>query len=115
MAAETGPMCPRRTEVPAYVLEQSPGPDTPVNGKCPFCGGLMGGDFMALVKLGATLGPTDKDYKVYVGDEPPEKFYFQHLDEAQQIEFVELLNGRELNIGYPGRFTRLPFFVSPAP
>jgi len=39
------------------------------------------------------------------------KFYFQHLSEEQQHEFIDLLNAKALTIGYPGRFYRLPFFI----
>lgn len=39
------------------------------------------------------------------------KFYFQHLDDAGQKRFIDLLNGRKLNIAYPGHFYRPPFFV----
>jgi hypothetical protein len=39
------------------------------------------------------------------------KFYFEHLNEAQRIHFVELMNLGVLNIGIPGRFYRLPFFA----
>lgn len=39
------------------------------------------------------------------------KFYFQHLSDAQQTRFIELINARTLVIGFPGRFYVLPFFV----
>ena len=39
------------------------------------------------------------------------KFYFQHLSEPQMREFYDLLIAKRLNIGYPGRFYVLPFFM----
>ena len=39
------------------------------------------------------------------------KFYFQHLDEPGMHRFIELYNARSLNIGYPGHFYSLPFFM----
>jgi hypothetical protein len=41
------------------------------------------------------------------------KFYFQHLTQAGCEKFIELLNAKRLNIGYPGRFYVLPFFCVP--
>lgn len=40
------------------------------------------------------------------------KFYFQHLNEEQQIRFVELLNQKKLRLDVPGYFYRLPFFIT---
>lgn len=39
------------------------------------------------------------------------KFYFQHFDDDQQQRFVNLLNAKAVNIGFPGHFYRLPFFI----
>lgn len=39
---------------------------------CSFCGSLPPDDFMAAVKAGAEIGPTDKSYKLYVKWENPE-------------------------------------------
>jgi hypothetical protein len=64
--------------------------------------------FMAAAESGAQLGPSDKNFKVYVASG---KFYFQHLDEPQRGRFIELLNAGSLNIGYPGRFYVTPFFA----
>lgn len=41
------------------------------------------------------------------------KFYYQHLSEDQRDEFIELINSRRMQIGYPGRFYVLPFFAQP--
>lgn len=38
------------------------------------------------------------------------KFYYQHLSEAQQQEFIELHNGKSMRVGYPGHFYVLPYF-----
>ncbi|MGW2692350.1 hypothetical protein ACWC3Y_10870 [Streptomyces sp. NPDC001296] len=45
---------------------------------------------------------------------PEAKFYFQHLSEQQQDEFIELHNARRMRIGYPGHFYQPPFFAGPA-
>jgi len=64
------------------------------------------------------------DTKPFAGSGSPEhdwvtretqeaKFYFQHLSEGQRIRFVELLNTKALRFtDPPGRFYRLPFFIS---
>jgi hypothetical protein len=38
------------------------------------------------------------------------KFYYQHLSEAQQQEFIDLHNEHRITIGYPGYLYVLPFF-----
>lgn len=43
------------------------------------------------------------------------KFYFQHLSEDQCREFVWLYNARQIQVGYPGRFYVLPFFMQSVP
>lgn len=40
------------------------------------------------------------------------KFYFQHLNVEQQQRFIDLLNEKKINIGYPGRFYAKPFFIT---
>lgn len=55
------------------------------------------------------LGPTDKNYKVYVGGN--RKFYFQHMDSEQMRTFIDFLNAKRINIGNPGYFYVLPFFA----
>lgn len=39
------------------------------------------------------------------------KFYFKHLSVDQRKRFVELLNGKRLQLGEPGYFYVRPFFV----
>lgn len=41
------------------------------------------------------------------------KFYFQHLDEAAQQRFIDLLNAMKIKIGEPGYFYSRPFFIAP--
>lgn len=41
------------------------------------------------------------------------KFYFQHLDAEQARHFIDLYNHRRMNVGYPGHFYRLPYFMAP--
>ncbi len=41
------------------------------------------------------------------------KFYYQHLSDDQQTEFVDLVNSGAMNIGYPGYLYVLPFFAKP--
>lgn len=39
------------------------------------------------------------------------KFYFQHLTVEEQQKFVDLINAKTMNIGYPGFFYATPFFI----
>lgn len=112
--------CPRRDEDPDFF----PGPDRWSQGHgiitdkrvlaCSYCGSLHPDTFMEAVDEGHEIGPTDKSYKVYVrdpGGRQYAKFYFQHLSPEQRREFIARLNAQTMNIGYPGHFYRLPFFV----
>jgi hypothetical protein len=66
---------------------------------------------MELVRDGATVGPTDKNYKVYLrASGGHAKFYFQHLSSEQQAEFIDLNNTRRITYGEPGHLYVLPFF-----
>lgn len=82
---------------------------------CSFCGSMHPNDFLNAIKNGEVIGPTDKSYKAYVkkadGVSDYGKFYYQHLDLKQRYEFCELNNEHKINIGYPGYFYVLPFFV----
>lgn len=82
---------------------------------CSFCGSLHPDDFMERMKNGETVGPTDKNYKAYLGGSGGPKFYYQHLSIEQRREFVECLNDKRMVLGDPGHFYRLPFFCVPSP
>lgn len=89
---------------------------------CSYCGSMHPDDFFAAIEAGWEVEPTDKNYKSYVTEKlggalqpvsgKHHKFYFQHLDTAQQQRFIELLNTGKMRLGYPGRFYALPFFIS---
>lgn len=80
---------------------------------CSYCGSLNPDEFLRRAEASEQLGPTDKNYKVYVGAR--DKFYFQHLDETQQQRFVDLHNAKKLAVDYPGHFYVLPFFMRRVP
>lgn len=79
---------------------------------CSFCGSLSPDAFMDAVRKGTPLAATDKNYKVYIQipGRPFTKFYFQHLSETQQREFVELYNDHTAQIEN-GNFYVFPFFM----
>jgi hypothetical protein len=66
--------------------------------------------FMQRVMEGAVLGPTDKNYKVYI--DGYNKFYFEHMTQIQKLAFTKLLNDGLLKISNPGYFYKLPYFVT---
>ena len=135
-------ICPRRTPDPYKICNLPEEDEWHANGTCSFCGSLSPDRFFELIGQGMKLGPTDKNYKVYI-DEPnpssgqtvvvghrsgpdgeeaihgtaPEfharKFYFQHLDEDEQLRFVKLSNDKALQIDYPGYFYVHPYFMRP--
>lgn len=106
--------CPRRIEDgagpggPFHCPEE----DTYRDGRCSYCGSLSGDEIMRRIEAGEEVGPTDKSYKIYLGNN---KGYFQHLSEAQMKRFVELLNEKKINIGVPGYFYTRPFFITRKP
>lgn len=113
MTAQT---CPRRmTELGPWHRTQ--GNDTwgERDGKlrCSFCGSLHPDDVIARLTAGEQAGPTDKNYKVYVGNH--DKAYFQHFDKAHMEAFLALYNAQAMNVGMPGHFYKLPFFMSYQP
>lgn len=142
--------CPRQThEATMEVQRQHQSHWRDDDGTCSYCGSISPEQLFAAIAAGAELGPTDKNYKVYVrlGERAQShiatlregaqaarveyakecrdalavlermpvhpKFYFQHLSDDEQQRFVDLLNAKQLNIGYPGHFYRLPFFAVP--
>lgn len=47
------------------------------------------------------------------GETKQKKFYYEHLKGPHRQKFVDLLNAKKINVGYPGHFYRLPFFCVP--
>lgn len=80
---------------------------------CSFCGSLSGEEALRRIAAHEQVGPTDKNYKLYIGASG--KLYFDHLDQAQKNRFVELANDGTMKIGYPGRFYVKPYFVEAVP
>lgn len=71
---------------------------------------------MDIVRNGGEVGPTDKNYKAYVTHpEGHDKFYYEELSLAQRREFVDIYNDKQMNVGYPGYFYNLPFFMVSIP
>jgi hypothetical protein len=110
--------CPRRNDDAVFVESDKDGWDHRADMFlwCTYCGSLQPDMFISLMQQGIELGPTDKNYKVYLtgpGGGHLGKFYFQHLTRDLQIRFIELYNEkpRKFTIGYPGHFYVLPFFV----
>ena len=111
--------CPRRVE------DGTDRPDSPFtwankedkwrsDGTCSYCGSISPRMLFEAIADGKEIGPTDKNYKVYVKGlnvRGAGKFYFQHFDEDNKNEFIRLLNEDKINIGFPGRFYVLPFFI----
>ena len=117
-------MCPRRNEVfnsSAYSTSDHWREDD----TCSFCGSLNPELVLEWMRTGqCSLGPTDKNYKVYVEktdgtkhSKGADKFYFMHLSEDQMQEFIRICNlrPRPFEIGYPGRFYVLPYFLTYGP
>lgn len=102
---------------------------------CSYCGSLHPDTFMKWVLDQAIILPTDKNYKCYARCPYPDKhegqitvtkrpygaltmlygmdakFYFQHLSLDQRLDFISLMNDKTLNMGTPGYFYNMPFFV----
>lgn len=102
-------VCPRRSEIGGWA-----GRDVWRRGRpyrtCSYCGSVDPEQFLAAIRDGVPVGPTDKSYKAYVGD-GPSKFYYQHFNDAQRDEFIGLFNEHVMKIGYPGFFYQAPFFM----
>jgi hypothetical protein len=93
--------CPRRSEAPY----QTPGPDTWTTGhglggqdaagpSCSYCGSLNPDRFMELVRQGWEIGPTDKNYKAYLG-----KPYTDQDHAARQASWSDGHVGRAVRQG----------------
>lgn len=104
--------CPRRPEDPNGVFTISGTEDEwREDNTCSFCGSLSSEEFFRRVEAGESIGPTDKNYKAYVGPDHS-KFYFMHLSEDEMKRFVELVNDKKMKIGIPGHFYVMPYFVT---
>lgn len=105
--------CPRRVEGPFKLPESD---EWREDDTCSYCGSMKPDVVFALLEAGAEITPTDKSYKAYLKNPKKDngfgKIYFQHFDVEQKMRFVEMLNAGTMNIGYPGRFYVLPFFVT---
>jgi hypothetical protein len=111
--------CPRRMfQVSAG---QGVGPDTWVNRHdtrtCSYCGSLHPDDVITRLTAGEKAGPTDKNYKLYVGSR--DKACFQHFNKTHMDAFIALYNAASdnaegkpsMNVGTPGYFYQMPFFM----
>lgn len=113
--------CARRAESVGFgdTPFRSPEKDEWKEGRCSWCGSMTPDALFEAITAGTELGPTDKSYKVYVGERG--KFYFQHFSEAHMAKFIGIYNDRDengkrpMNIGYPGHFYVLPFFMKLRP
>ncbi len=123
-----GQRCPRRQEAPdpnAY----GDGSDTPdvweyghglISGDryriktCSYCGSMHPDEFLAQIRDGWIVGQTSKNYKAYIGPPPSgsvAKFYFQHMDEAQKRELIQLTNDRLIAFDIGNFWYTDPYFM----
>lgn len=79
MSGQTEHVCPRREENPVCLMKR---PDTwREGGSCSYCGSLNPETFMARLEAGdVEVGPTDKNYKVYVRNDGGEGFAQTYRD-----------------------------------
>lgn len=78
-------------------------------GTCSHCGGGRPSVALELIKSGAEVEPTDKNYKIYIrdgasGSNPAGKFYLNHFSESQAVEFVRLIETGIMKLAFPGHF-----------
>lgn len=62
----TAHTCPRRADHYSPAALESERDSYREDGTCSFCGSLNPDQFMSHVEAGTELGPTDKNYKVYI-------------------------------------------------
>ena len=95
------------------------------DGTCSYCGSMSPEGLFEAIGCGAELGPTDKNYKVYVngGDRIVQggargsfggKLYTVHLNRANAARLRELLLAGKVKIGYPGHFYNGLWLAPPA-
>lgn len=112
--------CPRRSENPSSVWKYPEEDTWRDDDTCSYCGCYKPDLLLDAIRSNMVeLGPTDKNYKVYLKFESnrEKKFYFQHFSIEQQKEFIALLNLKEagfskVRFSYPGHFYVLPYFAS---
>lgn len=109
LVADSAFRCGRRNDM--YAVDRNPEVlDTwRTNGTCSYCGSLSSDEFFKRIEGGEEVGPTDKNYKAYIGGSG--KFYFQHFNEKDKLKFVDLYNLKKMKVGYPGYFYVKPFFT----
>jgi hypothetical protein len=76
---------------------------------CSYCGSLSEAAFFEALDAKEKLGPTDKNYKVYVSGN--RKFYFQHLSSEGQDRLIQMVNDKAISFDFPGHFYVLPYFA----
>jgi len=79
---------------------------------CSYCGSLNPDEVIRLIEIGSCVTPTDKSYKIYLGDN--HKAYFQHFSQSHADRFIGLYNAKKMRIAEPGYFYVRPFFAAPA-
>lgn len=96
------------------------------DGTCSYCGGMSPEGLFEAIACGAELGPTDKNYKVYVeggrrialgGAAQPwrGKFYTVHLNRENAARLRSLIEEGQVRIGYPGHFYNGLWLAPPKP
>lgn len=79
---------------------------------CSYCGSLHPEVAIKLIESGSLVTPTDKNYKIYLGDHS--KVYFQHFSQSHVDRFIEIYNANRMRIAAPGYFVTRPYFAVPA-
>lgn len=79
---------------------------------CSYCGSLDPEIALQRIAAQELVTPTDKTYKIYIGDK--QKFYFYHFNEEQRQKFIDLYNlgpSRGMILETPGYFYVSPYFM----
>ena len=95
------------------------------DGTCSYCGSMSPGALFEAIACGAEIGPTDKNYKVYIRGghrivrggalaEFSGKFYTVHLNRENAARLRQLIIDGKVTIGYPGHFYNGLWLASPA-